>query len=135
MSTHIGAGSVNFGTPSPVLGCLFAFNLSLKPETFTDKFIKAQLAIPPEQRINLVCILNQMTIIHFDQVFHLWDQTSTKLDNSFVFFESEKDSLLSFTLCLLRVLAEVRFGLPDLFKHYFSGGSALNFPMKYFGLK
>lgn len=135
MSTKVGAGSISFGSPTPVLGCLFAYDLSLNPDTFNEKWVKAQLSLPPEERINLVCVLNRITIIHFDNVFHLWDTSNTKLVNSILFFESGQDTLLTFTLCLLRVLAETRFGIPDIFKYYFSGGAKLNFPMKYFGNK
>ena len=136
MATHVGPGSIDFGLPTPVLGCVFAYDLNLKPETFIKRWIEAQLSLPPEQRINLACVLNHFTIVHLDKTFHLWDSISTeKILNSIAFFESGQDALMTFTLCLLRALAETRFGVPDLFKYYFSGGDSLNFPFKYYGLK
>ncbi|MGC1375946.1 MAG: DUF6602 domain-containing protein [Anaerolineales bacterium] len=132
MSTHISSGSIGFGPPTPVLGCLFAYRLNLKPETFYQKWIESQLSIPPEQRINLVCILNECTIVFVDKIFYLWDNLSADLMNSITFFESKEDSLLTFFLNLSRVLAEYHFGTPDLFKYVFSNNQSLTFQMKWF---
>lgn len=135
MATHVGAGSISFGNPTPVLGCVFAYDLSLKPETFKQRWIESQLALPPEHRINLVCVLNHFTIVHIDRTFHLWDTLDNEETlNTVAFFDSGEDTLMTFTLCLLRVLAETRFGIPNLFKYYFTGGDSLNFSFKYFGL-
>lgn len=131
-ATHISGGAITFGSPTPTLGCLFAYELALKPETFMEKWVEAQLAIPPQHRINLVCILNQFTVVYIDQTFHLWDKISDDLLDSVCFFESGEDTLLTFTLCLSRALAEARFGIPDLFKYVFSEGASVNFPYKYF---
>jgi hypothetical protein len=132
LSTHIAPGSMSFGVPTPILGCLFAYRLSLKPETFHERWLESQLSIPPEQRINLVCILDNFTIISVDRVFHLWDNLDENLLNSVIFFESKENSLMTFSLCLFRVLAEYHFGIPDLFKYYFSDNQSVTFPMKWF---
>ncbi len=132
MSTHVAPGSISFGQPTPILGCLFAYNLSLKQETFYKRWIEFQLSIPSEQRINLVCVLDGYTIISADKIFHLWDNLNNDSINSIMFFESKEDTLMTFTLCLFRVLAEYHFGIPDLFKYYFSDNQSLTFPMKWF---
>jgi hypothetical protein len=136
MATRVGPGSINFGSPTPILGCVFAYDLDLKPETFKQRWIEVQLALPPQQRINLACVLDRFTIVHIDRTFHLWDSLNNEETlNTVAFFESGKDTLMTFTLCLLRVLAETRFGVPDLFKYYFSGGDSLDFPFQYFGVR
>lgn len=132
MSTRIGPGSVSFASPTSTLGCLFAYDLALKPDTFKQRWIKSQLALPPEQRVNLACILGYCTMIHIDRTFHLWDKTSEETLNSVSFLEAKEDSLMLFTLNLLRVLAEAHFGIPDLVKYYFGKGESLNFPFQYF---
>lgn len=97
-----------------------------------QKWAEAQLAIQPQLRINLVCVLNQFTVAYIDQSFHLWDNIPEGLLNSVCFFETGQDTLLTFTLLLSRALAESRFGMPDLFKYFFSEGTSLSFPHKYF---
>ncbi len=72
-----------------------------------------------------------MVIIHVDRTFHLWDQAGADQLGAFVPIDSKQDSLLTFSLLLLRVLAEYRFGIPDLFKYYFSGGDKLEFGLVY----
>lgn len=131
MATHVGAGAITMGAPTPILGVLFAFDLELTPETFRARWDEAQSALAPEQRINLVCILGKMFLIHIDHTFHLWDNTNPQLINSFYAVDSQQDSLLAFTLLLMRVLGEFRFGSPDLFKYVFSGGEKLEFKNVY----
>jgi hypothetical protein len=135
-ATRVGPGSIDFGPPTPVLGCVFAYDLDLKFETFKQRWIEAQLALPPRKRINLACILNRFTIVHIDRTFHLWDSLdSEEAVNTVAFFDSGQDTLMAFTLCLLRVLAETRFGVPDLFRYYFGSEESLNFSFEYFGLR
>jgi len=134
MSTHVGAGNISFAHPTPIMGCLFAFNLGLKEETFMKNWAEIQLMQPPEHRINLTCILNKMVILHIDKTFHLWDQTNEELLNKFVFANAGENSLMMFTLVLLRVMGEYKFGAPDLFKYFFSGNSGVKFSHKYVGL-
>lgn len=130
----VGAGSIAFGQPTPILGCVFAYDLGLKRETFEQRWIEAQLALPPEQRVNLTCVLNRFVILHIDRVFHLWDRLDAEeCLNTIAVLDSAEDTLMTFTLCLLRVLAEVRFGVADLFRYYFSGGDSLRFTYKYCG--
>jgi len=131
MSTHIGAGSIGFGAPTPVMGVLFAFGLNLSLDTFRQRWEEAQSAMPPEQRINLTCILDKTTIVHVDKTFHLWDQTDRPMLHSFIAMDTKADSLFVFTLCLMRALAEARFGIPDLLKYYLSGGERLRFGFLY----
>jgi len=136
LATWVGPGFINLGPPTPILGCVFAYDLGLKPETFKQRWVEVQLALPPQQRVNLACILNRFTIVHIDRTFRLWDLLdSEEALNTVAFFESGQDTLMTFTLCLLRVLAETRFGLPDLFKYYFSGGESLNFAFQHFGVE
>jgi hypothetical protein len=131
MSTQIGPGSVTFGEPTPTLGVLFAFDLGLSLETFRQRWVEAQSVLPIEQRINLTCILGQMVMVHMDHTFHLWDHTDAAALNQFVAMDSQEDSLLTFFLLMMRVLAETRFGVPDLFKYYFGNNNDLSFPLVY----
>lgn len=131
MSTHVGAGSITFGEPSPTLGALFAFDLGLSLETFRKRWEQYQAPLPWEERINLVCVLGKMAIVHVDTTFHLWDSTSKDTLGSFVAFESGEDSLLTFFLLLTRALVESRSGVPDLFKHFFGDGKSLTMPLVY----
>lgn len=131
MSTHVGAGSITFGEPSPTLGALFAFDLGLSLETFKKRWEEFQAPLPWEERINLVCVLSKMVIIHADKIFHLWDSASEDMLGNFVPIESGEDSLLTFFLLLTRVLIESRSGVPDLFKHFFSNGKRLTIPLVY----
>jgi hypothetical protein len=130
-STQVAAGSITFGKPTPTLGILFAFDLDLTLETFRQRWDESQSSIPPHQRINLTCILGKMIIVHIDQMFHLWDSTDQNMLNQFIAMDSKEDSLLTFTLLLMRALAETQFGIPDLFKYYFSNNERLSFPFVY----
>lgn len=126
-STRVGSGSIEFGPPTPTFGALFAYDLDLSLETFRERWVEAQSPLQPEHRINLVCILDEMVMIHVDRTYHLWDSTSEEMLNNFTAMNSKEDSLLAFTLALMRVLAEFRFGVPDLFKYVFSGDQGLEF--------
>ena len=130
-STHIGSGAITFGPPTPIFGALFAYDLGIGLDTFNQQWDKAQLSQPVNQRINLTCILGKMVVLHIDQTYHLWDRANKDQLDSFYALNSGQDSLLTFTLALMRVLAEFRFGTPDLFKHVFSGGEKLDFKNVY----
>ena len=127
LATHIAPGSVSFGTPTPVLGGLFAFELGMSLGAFRKAWDSTQSQLPTERRINIACILGTMAIIHVDRIYHLWDKASEDLLGKLWAADCGEDSLLFFTLALLRALADFRFGVPDLFKHYFAGGGSLGF--------
>lgn len=130
-ATHTEPGAITFGPPTPILGALFVYDLSISLETFRERWVEAQSSQPVNQRINLTCVLGKMVVIHVDQTYHLWDQASESILGTFFPIDSGQDSLLTFTLALMRVLAEFRFGIPDLFKHFFSGGEKLEFKNVY----
>ena len=130
-ATHIGSGAITFGPPTPIFGALFAYDLGIGLDTFRKHWNKAQSNQPASQRINLTCILGKMVVMHIDQTYHLWDKASKDKLGSFYPLNSGQDSLLTFTLALMRVLAEFRFGTPELFKHVFSGGEKLEFKNVY----
>lgn len=131
MSTQVSPGSIAFGAPTPTVGVLFAFDLDLTLDTFRQRWEEAQSGLPPGQRINLTCILGKMVIVHMDHTFHLWDHTDAATLGTFVAMDTKEDSLLTFFLLLMRALAETRFGVPDLFKYYFSNDKSLSFPFVY----
>lgn len=126
-ATHIEPGKIAFGSPTPILGILFAYDLSIGLDTFRKRWDQAQSSRPSEQRINLTCILGKMVILHIDQTYRLWDRAGKDLLGRFYPIDAGQDSLLAFTLLLARVLAEFRFGVPDLFKYVFSEGKKLEF--------
>jgi hypothetical protein len=123
MSTHVSPGAIQFGEPSPTLGVLFAYDLGMSLDSFRRKWDESQSVVPSEERINLTCILDKMVIVHLDRTFHLWDTITEDHLNSFTPLNTQKDSLLTFVLLLMRVLGETRFGIPDLFKYVFSDKS------------
>lgn len=127
----MGPGSITFGEPSPTLGVLFAYDLAISTDTFRRVWDENQSALPPNQRINLTCILGQQVVIHIDRTFHLWDEMTQEMLNNFYAIAAGEDALLVFTLLLTRVLAETRFGVPDLFKYVFTDGRTLNFKNVY----
>lgn len=126
-ATHIRPGAISFGPPTPIFGAVFTFKLGVSRDTFRKRWDEAQSVLPTGQRINLTCVLGDIIISHIDRTLHLWDKASPDLLGSFYPIDSGQDSLLTFTLALMRVLGEFRFGVPDLFKHFFSGGEKLEF--------
>lgn len=126
-STHVGAGHISFGPPTPVFGSLFAFDLGVSIETLRRSWDAAQSVKLPTQRINLACVLGKLVILYMDGTFHVWDAATEDMLGRFCAMDSGEDSLLVFTLVLLRVLSECRFGIPDLMKYFFSGGKKLEF--------
>lgn len=129
MATQVSPGEISFGKPSPIFGALFAFDLGVSLETFRARWVEAQSPLPPNERINLVCIPGKMVVIHVDKAFHLWDSINQEMLGNFIPMDSGEDSLLTFLLLLLRVLVEFRSGIPDLFRHFFSGGEGLEVPL------
>lgn len=129
MSTYIGPGLIGFGKPSPIFGALFAFQMGYKSlKAFANQWEQFQSPLPHGERINLVCVLGKRVIIHVDNTFHLWDETTKDLLGNFVFLKLGKDSLLAFFLLLMRVLFEFRAGAPNLFKYFFHGGKKIEAP-------
>jgi len=126
-STYVGAGRISFGPPTPVFGALFAFELGISIQTLRRSWEEAQSAKLPTQRVNLTCVLGKLVMLYMDKTFHIWDQVGEDVLGTFYAMDSREDSLLVFTLVLLRVLSECRFGIPDLFKYFFSGGKGLEF--------
>lgn len=125
-STHIGPGSITFGSPTPIFGILFAYDLGISLDTFRKHWGEVQSNVPATQKINLTCVLGKMVVTYLDNTYHLWDTISVEQFGKFYAMNTEQDSLLVFTLMLMRVLAEFRFGIPDLFKHVFSGGEKID---------
>ena len=126
-STRVGAGTISFGPPTPVFGALFAFELGVSIQTLRKSWEKSQSVKPPTQRINLTCVLGKLVVLYIDKTFHVWDQAGKDVLGKFYGMDSGEDSLLVFTLVLLRVLSEFSFGIPDLLKYFFSGGERLEF--------
>lgn len=126
--THLSSNALTYGEPTPVFGVLFAYELDIGLDTLKKRWEESQSAIPAEQRINLMCVLGEMVIIHIDYTFPLWDRGAQASDiGNFRALGSREDSLFTFTLLLLRVLADFRFGTPDLFKYYFGKDDRLEF--------
>lgn len=125
---HLSSSALTYGEPTPMFGVLFAYKLDIGLETLKKRWVETQSNIPAEHRINLMCILDEMIMIHVDHTFPLWDRGAhdTEIGN-FRAFKSKEDSLFTFTLLLLRVLGDFRFGRPDLFKYYFGPSDGLEF--------
>ena len=128
-STHVGAGTISFGPPTPVFGALFAFELGVSIQTLRKSWRQAQSVKPPTQRINLTCVLGKLVILYIDKdkTFLVWDQAGKDALGKFCGIDSGEDSLFVFTLVLLRVLSEFSYGIPDLLKYFLSGGERLKF--------
>lgn len=128
-SAKLAPDRITFGSPTPIMGAVFAFATDLKFETFYENWTRIQFSVPEDQRINLACVLGEMFIIYVDNQFHLWDSGSPDLLGEFIFARAGDDSLLSFLLPFLRVIAEFSSGVPNLFKYVFGESAKLNFEM------
>ncbi len=127
-ATHLSSDALSYGEPTPVFGALFAYKRDIGLDTLKKRWEESQTAGPAEQRVNLMCVLGEMVIIHIDYTFPLWDHGAHSTDiGSFRALERKEDSLFTFTLLLLRVLANFRFGTPDLFKYYFGKDDSIEF--------
>ena len=50
--------------PRPVFGALFAYGLGVRPQLFFERWTEAQNSIPPQQRIDLACVLGEFVIFN-----------------------------------------------------------------------